>query len=210
MCLMGGKAASHPCSHQGENVKCSKNNHQHLMYIQSLYRWERRYLNCVRLPIAWWMKLSIICKQWMERGRTLKVPCLSFGYLLLWASLLKFFLLLFWGDTPWFPLPAHEEGSKQAQRGRSQLLGRQLSHDVALEQPLLHPRLHMDLLPPGDAAAGLVSSVGKWGDAQLQLPWAPRSSTLPCLEQTAPVDFERTGCLWWLFWLLRASSLSSK
>lgn len=53
--------------------------------------------------------------------------------------------VLFRGGTPWFPLPAHAQGSKQARQGHPQLPGRQMSHCTALAQPLPHPWLHADV-----------------------------------------------------------------
>lgn len=64
------------CGHKGEEIKCPKNNHQHLMYNLSLSRWERRYLNHWRLPGACWMTLSIVRKQQMGRGSIKSPPYL--------------------------------------------------------------------------------------------------------------------------------------
>lgn len=75
------------CGHKGEEIKCPKNNHQHLMYNLSLSRWERRYLNHWRLPGACWMTLSIVRKQQMDRG-SIKSPLLIFLWLfIVWNRL---------------------------------------------------------------------------------------------------------------------------
>lgn len=79
MCLMGRKAVSHPCSHKGENIKCSKNNQQHLMYMQSLSRWERRNLSHFGLPCAWYRKLPIVCKSQTDRESIRSLPLISYS-----------------------------------------------------------------------------------------------------------------------------------
>lgn len=188
MCLMGGKAASHPCSHKGENIKCSKNNHQHLMYTQSLYRWERRYLNCSRLPVAWWVKLPI-CKQQMDR-ENIKSHLLIFGYLLLWATLLNCVSILFWGDTPWFPCqPMCRVQSRRSGVGRSPWADR-----WATTWPL-HSLCSIHSCTWTFCWRG-TRPLGLWpllGSGEMH------NCTFLGLLIPAPVDFERKGCLWWLF-----------
>lgn len=79
MCLMGRKAVSHPCSHKGENIKCSKNNHQHLMYMRSLSRWERRNLSHFRLSCAWYRKLPIVCESQTDRESIRSLLLISYS-----------------------------------------------------------------------------------------------------------------------------------
>ena len=202
MCLMGGKAESHPCSHKGENIKCSKNNHQHFMHIQSLSRWERRYLNHWGLPSAWWMKLSIVCKPQMDR-ESIKSPLLIFWLFIALSN--PFCFILRWCSL--IPSASPCVGFKAGGAGSSAAPGRQMSHGMALAQRLLHPWLHTDVLLAG--AAVLCREAGR---GTIAPSWGLFSFFHVALSgaNVAPTAFERRGYLWWLFCLqlLRASSLS--
>lgn len=57
------------------------------MYNLSLSRWERRYLNHWRLPGVYWVTLSIVHKQQMDKG-SIKSPLLIFLWLfIVWNRL---------------------------------------------------------------------------------------------------------------------------
>lgn len=185
MCLMGRKAVSHPSSHKGENIKCSKNNHQHLMYMRSLSRWEGRNLSHFRLSCAWYRKLPIVCESQTDREGIRSLLLISYSVYCSEQCILFYsgvVLLDSLCQPPCTGFKAGTAGSPAAPRQTDELL----HGPCPASAPSMAARRRSWELA-GLPAAGFVSSVPqleKWENAQGHLPQTvSHSSTLSCLEQ---------------------------
>lgn len=161
------------------------------MHTQSFCRWERRYLNHLRLPSAWWVKASTVCEQQMDRG-SIKSPLFVLFWLFIALSNPFCFIWRWYSSVP---SASPCVGFKGGVAGSAAAPGQ-------TDEPRHGP---CPASAPSTAARG--RSAG-WGDscwfcdlcgkgveAQLCLPWTPpHSSSLPHLKQTAPSAFFCDGC----------------